>query len=115
MKQKEVKYNELTGHINEVIDTLIGSLGQYISNYKFVKVGITGREPQERFNEHLQEIAWDEMIVVYKTISHEYCNEIEKRLVAKKFDFLTNERAGGGSELSKDGFNYVYFLLRDQK
>ena len=109
---KTVEYNEVTGSINAVIETLNRKIGQYKSNYKKVKIGITGRDPQKRFNEHLQDINWQRMVVIYETSSHNFANKIEDWLVEQHFDDLYNQKAGGGSKLTKDGLNYVYVLLK---
>jgi hypothetical protein len=115
MSEKKVEWNEITGIPSTILESLNRSLGQYIGRYKTVKVGITGRDPQQRFNEHLKEIDWDRMVVIYESSSINFCNEIEASLVANKFDCLSNKRAGGGSDLSEKGLNYVYVLLKGLK
>lgn len=109
---KEVEYNLITGHINEVIESLNRAIGQYKRNYK-VKIGITGRAPQKRFDEHLLvNNRWKRMVVVYETTSANYANKIENWLVEQHYDDIVNTRSGGGSSLSVKGLNYVYVLLK---
>lgn len=107
-----VEYNLITGHINEVIESLNRTIGQYKRNYKQVKIGITGRDPQERFNEHLLSKNWDRMVVIYETNSENYANKIEAWLIAKHDDELANKKPGGGSKLTVAGKNFVYVLLK---
>jgi hypothetical protein len=109
---KEVEYNLITGHINEVIESLCRTVGQYKRNNTTVKIGITGRDPQIRFNEHLAEGRWQRMVVIYETNSENYANKIEEWLVDQHYEGLKNTRQGGGSSLSFKGKNYVYVLLR---
>ena len=109
---KEVEYNLITGHINEVIEKLNRAVGQYKRYHGGVKIGITGRDPQQRFNEHLATSRWKRMVLLYETSSHKYANRIEEWLVDQHYDEIKNMRAGGGSSLSEKGKNYVYVLLK---
>ena len=103
----------IQGQPNEVIDSLLISVGRYIANNKQCKVGITGRHPDNRFAEHIASgIKWERMVVIYKSKSAKNCNTLEYWLVERFFDDLTNQRTGGGSELSEDGYFYVYILLK---
>ncbi len=112
MARKEVEYNLITGHINQIIESLNRTIGQYKRYYK-VKIGITGREPQKRYDEHLHaNKRWKRMVVVYETKSHSYANKIEEWLVEQHYDEIKNVRSGGGSSLSLKGLNYVYVLLK---
>ncbi len=108
---KIVEYNEITGYPINVIETLNRAIGQYKRNNKQIKVGITGRDPQKRFDEHLKDRDWNRMVIIYKTGSINFANTIEKWLVEQHFADLYNKKSGGGSELSVDGSNYVYVLL----
>ncbi len=112
MASKTVEYNEVSGSPNNVIETLNRKIGQYKANYTKIKIGITGRNPQHRFNEHLKNINWTRMVVIYETSSHNFANTIENWLVDQHFDELLNQKQGGGSELSYDGQNYVYVLMK---
>jgi len=109
---KEVEYDYITGSPNTVIESLNRSLGQFKRGNSQVKVGITGRNPQVRFNEHLKEKNWSRMVIIYKTASINFANIIEEWLVEKHYDELVNKKAGGGSDLSAIGDNYVYVLLK---
>lgn len=109
---KEVEYNLITGHFNEVIESLNRTIGQFKRNNSAVKIGITGRDPQIRFNEHLAEKRWKRMVVVYRTSSHNYANKIEEILVEQHYNELINTRQGGSSNLTTEGYNYVYVLLK---
>jgi hypothetical protein len=112
MASKIVEYNEVSGSLNNVIETLNRKIGQYKANHTKIKIGITGRDPQQRFNEHLKTISWSRMVVIYETSSHNFANTIEKWLVEQHFDELVNQKQGGGSELSYEGKNYVYVLMK---
>ena len=101
----------VTGHPSLVIRVLNAKIGQYKRRYTYVKIGITGRPPQIRFKEHLRNFSWEKMVVIYKTTSAGYANLMEELLVDLHWDNITNERKGGGSELTKKGNNYVYLLL----
>lgn len=106
-----VEFNEITGHPNSVYETLNRKISAYKANHTILKVGITGRNPQTRFDEHLRSFPWDRMVVIYQTTSINYANTLEYWLVEKHWDDLINEREGGGSNLAEQGYNYVYVLL----
>lgn len=109
---KNVEYNEITGHPSSVFESLNRSIGQYKRNHTSIKVGITGRNPQYRFNEHLKVFDWDRMVVVYETTSHKYANTLENWLVEYHSEDIVNQRTGGGSQLSLEGNHYLYILLK---
>lgn len=110
---KEVEYNYVTGYPKQVFETLNRQIGDYSFFNEEIKIGITGRNPQVRFNEHLGIKDWDRMVVIYKTTSINFANTLEKWLIDQHFDELINQKSGGGSDLSKDGDNYVYVLLKE--
>lgn len=107
-----ILYNLITGHPNQVIPSLNKSIGQYKRHYRFLKIGITGQTPDERFSQHKKDTNWDSMIVIYESSSENYCNLIEAFLVEQHNEFLVNSRTGGGSKLREEGKNYVYVLLK---
>lgn len=86
------------------------SVGVFLVYNSEVKVGITGRDPQERFNEHLKNKEWDRMIVKYITKSERNANALESYLIAN-YPGLVNKWIGK-SYLSEDGDNYLYVLVK---
>lgn len=114
-KKIEFRNPLIRGHLNDVYSTL----NKIVSAYKGIydaKIGITGRSPQDRYNEHLKykERDWKRMVILYITSSENYANTLEKWLIENhKYD-LVNARDGGGSHLSKDGPNYIYILLAEK-
>jgi hypothetical protein len=110
--KKEIEFCCFTGSPKGVIDSLNRSIGQYKRRYSQVKVGITGRNPQSRFNEHLKVKKWDRMIVIYETSSINFANTIENWLVEYHWNDLINQKEGGNSYLSPEGKNYAYVLLK---
>lgn len=109
---KKVEFGYFTGSPINVFETLNRAIGQYKRNYCLVKVGITGRNPQIRFNEHLRDKKWNRMVVIYETSSINFANTIENWLIEFHWDDLINQKAGGRSYLSPKGNNYAYVLLR---
>ncbi|MCS7029837.1 MAG: hypothetical protein NZ519_13850, partial [Bacteroidia bacterium] len=95
-----VEFNEVTGPPKLVYETLNRKIGAYKARYSILKIGITGRNPQQRFNEHLQSFRWKRMVVIYKTRSIKVANMIEEWLVERHYDDIINSRRGGGSYLS---------------
>ena len=111
--EKQVEFNEITGSPNEVIETLNRKIGRYKSSNRKIKIGITGRDPQTRFNEHLRCFDWSRMVVICLTNSIKFANNIENWLIDNHWEDLDNQRAGGGSNhLSPEGPNYAYVLLK---
>lgn len=109
---KNVEYWYVKGSPGNVLKTLNRSIGQYKRNYRTIKIGITGRNPQSRFDEHKRNKKWDRMIVIYRTSSVNFANKIEEWLTLVHWPDLVNKKIGGGSELTKHGYNYTYILLK---
>jgi hypothetical protein len=107
-----VEFKQVTGYPNQVIETLNRKIGQYKRSYNSLKVGITGQNPYDRFNQQRNDIYWLKMVVIYESNSAYHCNLIEELLIECHYNDLTNLRAGGGSKLSLPGKNYVYLLLK---
>ena len=107
---KSVEYNYVTGQPKDVLAHLKSSVSSFLTQNSDVKVGITGRYPQQRFNEHLQNKDWDRMIVKYVTKSERNANSLEDYLI-ESYPDLTNQWLGT-SNLSKDGDNYLYVLVK---
>lgn len=107
-----VQYNAVTGHPSQILESLNRTIGQYKWRYSEVKVGITGRNPEARFREHLQTKNWSHMVVIYQTNSVTFANQVEAYLVQRHYTDLANVRSGGGSQLTSFGYNYVYVLLK---
>jgi len=106
---KQVEYNYITGQPKDVLPHLKSSVGLYLTFNSEVKVGITGRDPQDRFNEHLKFKNWDRMIIKYVTMSERNANCLEDYLIANYPDLIN--KWIGTSYLSKDGYNYLYVLV----
>lgn len=98
-------YNLITGHPNQAIPSLNKSIGQYKRHHKYLKIGITGQTPDERYLQHKKDMNWDSMIVIYESTSENYCNIIEAFLVDNHYEFLVNTRSGWGSKLREEGKN----------
>lgn len=110
MEKKIVEYNYVTGHLSNVLLHLKMSVGILLSFNKEVKVGITGRDSQDRFDEHLKNYDWDRMIVKYITSSDKNANVLEDYLIGH-YPQLVNKWIGT-SNLSQEGYNYLYILLK---
>lgn len=107
--EKKVEYNMITGNVLDVLPALERSVLYFESRYISVKVGITGRNPQERFNEHLKDRRWNRMIVKYKTRNESLINKIEDYFILYHPRLRNNWV--GYSHLAEDGYNYFYILL----
>ena len=107
--EKKVEYSMITGNVLDLLPSLERSVLNYESRYISVKVGITGRNPQERFNEHLKERRWNRMIVKYKTKSENLVNALEDYFIFYHPRLKNNWL--GYSHLAEDGYNYFYILL----
>lgn len=106
---KKVEYSYITGSILSVLPSLERSIRIFEKKYRTVKVGVTGRDPQIRFNEHLQNRKWDRMIVKYKTTSENFVNRAEKYFILGHRE-LKNKWTGY-SNLPENGDKYFYILL----
>lgn len=110
----EVEYDYWTGHINEVVSSLNRSLSAFERHYKFVKVGITSRNPKVRFSEHVRSENWDRMVVKYKTTSKRYVNLIEDYFIFSHQN-LKNFWYGNSHMTDNTKERYLYFLLKEKK
>ena len=111
--EKKVEYNMITGNMLNVIPSLERSVKIFESKYHSVKVGITGRDPQERFNEHLRDRRWNRMIVKYKTTSENLADKVEDYFVLYR-PHLKNRWIGYIYQ-NEDGNKYIYILLYGKK
>ena len=105
-------YDYWKGKPSEVNTSLKRSISQYIRHHKKVKIGITCR-PKERMVEHNKMgLEWEKMIVKYETTSINFINKIEKIHIDYQWEYLTNERSGGGGPNGKTGPYFLYILLK---
>ena len=111
--EKKVEYSLIKGNIIDVLPTLERSIKIFEKKYVSVKVGITGRNPQERFNEHQKTRMWNRMVVKYKTNSESLINKVEDYFILYHPQLKNNWM--GYSHLSKGGDNYFYILLYGKK
>ena len=111
--EKKVEYNMLTGIVLDILPALERSVSYFESRYQSVKVGVTGRDPQERFNEHLKERRWNRMIVKYKTRNESLINKIEDYFIL--YHPRLKNKWIGYSHLANGGDNYFYILLYGKK
>lgn len=107
---KKVEFDYWTGCPANVIDNINRAISQYLRYYKDVKVGITGRDPQNRFDEHQRSSGWTRMVIKYVTTSENFANKVESYFIKTRPE-LKNKWLGKSS-LSKDGNNYVYLVMR---
>ncbi len=108
----DLKEDYWTGSINDVKDSLIRSVAQYVRHYSVVKVGITN-DPKRRCGEHLRSgLGWKHMVVKYKTSSVNFVNQLETVIVDHHFDRVANERSGGGGPNGSTGPYYLYVIVK---
>jgi len=108
----ELIHDYWKGNFNEVKLSLIRSIAQYIIHYNHIKIGITSN-PNARKNQHqASDLGWSKMIVKYETSSVRYINEMEKLIIDHHWDYIANEKAGGGGPNAKTGPYYLYVLLK---
>ena len=108
-KPLKVEYNMVSGFPSDVIPHLERSLSQYNSRYSCVKVGITGRAPEERFAEHRRG-GWKRMVVKYVSSSRAFVNRMEDYFIYTR-PWLNN-RWHGLSHIKEEGDNYLYFIMK---
>lgn len=113
-KSKIVELSYITGTPSGVVEHLKRSISLYLTRYNCVKIGITGRNPQTRFEEHLRNGNWDRMVVKYRTRSENFANTIETYFTLSKPE-LNNYWYGTSHLSEKENYKYVYILLKGAK
>lgn len=111
---KKVENSIVTGMPVDVIYNLKITLGLLKLNYTDIKIGITGRDPQARFNEHQRDGGWERMIVKYQTTSENFANKVEDYFI-NKYPKLKNEWVGYSNLSCKFPTYYVYFIMKGKK
>ncbi len=110
---KKVEYDYWTGSPADVINYINRAISQYLRYYEDVKVGITGRDPQNRFDEHQKHSGWTRMVIKYVTSSENFANKVESYFIKTRPE-LENKWVGR-SYLSKEGKNYLYLVMRKKR
>lgn len=106
----DLEYDYWRGPINQVVESLIRSVGQYTRHYD-VKIGITN-DPERRAREHSRSgIRWRRMVVKYETSSVNYINRMERIIIDYHWDYIKNKVGGGGGPNGNPPF-YLYVLLK---
>lgn len=105
-----VSYNYVEGHPDGALPTLRRRVGQYTRNVGEFKIGRTST-PEARANQPDYADGYDEMIVIYKTNSAAYVNDVERDLIDyfNAHDDNRNFRGGGGGPLGRAPY-YVYLV-----
>lgn len=107
--EKKVEYSLITGNVLNVIPSLERSVLYFESRYMSVKVGVTGSNPQECFNEHLMDRCWNRMIVKYKTTSENFADKVGDYFTLYHPRLKNNWI--GYSYISEECDKYIYILL----
>jgi len=107
----ELEYDYWTGSINEVKESLIRSVSQYIRHYRKVKIGITNNPERRKIQHQNGTMSWNKMTVKYKTTSLNYIKQLEKILVDYHWDYIKN-KVGGGGGIHGEGPYYLYILIK---
>lgn len=108
-----IRYDYLTGHFDQVCESLRRALGQYARHCDRFKVGLTV-DPEQRWTDHAAD-KWTEMVVVYHTSSSRYAAQMEKELIqhgwnSRVLAWSWNEVRGGGG-LRRDYYDYYIYVL----
>ena len=108
----ELIYDYWKGKPSEVKTSLKRSISQYTRHYSKIKIGITCR-PKDRLRQHHKmNLKWEKMIIKYETTSVNFINKIEKEHIDYQWEYITNQRTGGGGPNGKKGPFFLYVLLK---
>ena len=106
-----LEYDYWTGSLNQVLETLTRSIGQYIRHYRKVKIGITSNPAKRAYQHNRSKMKWDFMVVKYETSSTNFIKQLERILIDHNWEYIQNEIGGGGGSLGP-GKKYLYVLLK---
>lgn len=104
-----VTWNERSGHPDDVISTLKRSVAGLAKNVGSFKIGRTcDPDARARARDYAK---FDELIVIYETMSAEHVNDVERELIEyfETHDDISNFRGGGGGPLGQPPY-YVYVV-----
>ena len=88
-----------TGHFSsKLLVKLNSKLNRLNKKYQITYVGITC-DPNKREKKHSSEKQFDCMILIYQSDSERYVKKIEKELIDKNRNALSNKIGGGGGTL----------------
>jgi hypothetical protein len=107
-------WNELTGHISNLIPSLNRAIGQYARNCREYKVGLTVN-PRSRWYSHKAD-GWHDMVVIYSTSSADYVAYAEDMLIEHGFNSsyyrrCYNQIRGGGGLRREYPKYYIYIVI----
>lgn len=95
---------------NDMVRNYKSSYISFSKTYHIIKGGITGAEPQEIFNNYLQEAEWERMIILYQLQTVYNVKKMEDYIMSCYPEIITSWM--GTSEINKEGDNYIYFLMK---
>ena len=98
-----------TGYPDRVIEQLREDVKLYTSDHSVFKIGRTS-DPDSRAKDPKYVREYKEMIVIYRTMSAAYADDVERDLIAS-FEKCDNFRGGGGGPHGQPPY-YVYVVRR---
>lgn len=104
-----VHYRVRTGHPDRILDQLLDDVSVYTSDHSVFKIGRTSR-PEARAKHPHYVAEYKEMIVIYKTTSAAYADQVERHLITS-FQKSANFRGGGGGPRGEPPY-FVYVVRR---
>lgn len=65
----------------DVIENISVTINNLKATNAKVKIGVTGKNPVDCFNEQLEKNDWDRMVIIYDTHSKKFISDLMERLV----------------------------------
>jgi hypothetical protein len=102
--------NCVTGRADAVVTTVVRKLSAHTreAQVRWFKIGVTSN-PATRFGRYKRQ--YDEMILVYKTISLNWVRDLEAELIDHNWEIADNFIGGGGGRMGRPPY-FVYVVVK---
>lgn len=100
-----IEYNYVTGFMVDLLENINDSINRLKATNAKVKVGVSGIDPQDFFEDALNKYEWDRMVILYETRSKKFVDDLRNHIVNINW-FSVDEKSGTGDYI-------LYALIKE--
>ncbi len=110
MREERVFDNSVTGRPEDIVSIVVRKISAQTrdNRVRWFKIGATN-DPRKRFNGHKKH--YDEMIVIYRSISLNSVRDLESELIEHNKELADNFIGGGGGRIGKPPY-FMYVVVK---